>query len=257
MRPEKAASPNAPKGAFEKFRSDWLLQVAADRLSKSAAPLAIVLGCRHLNRQTGTSWPGVETLVAATGADASNTVRNALKLLEARGHIRVDWTKGGKGKTNIVTPLVSGKPFKILKGIETDQPFKSMEGLVRENPSSLRGETLQFSDRKPFKKLKGNHLKEPIEEADGPSRADPPTTFRFNKEDDPANFLRNVSDHQPIDGASIEARRVLIHHVRQTAVWPDTVGAVLNELAERGQLTKSAIFGVIQDYGGSRDAKTA
>lgn len=140
------------KGEFETFRSDWLLQVAADRGAKSASPAAIIIACRHLNRKTGTAWPSIETLAGAIAADAPNTVRNIYKLLEVRGHAHIEWTKGGQKRTHIVTPLVNGQPFKNLGGLD------ATKGGV-----SLR-ETLQVSAPKPFRKLKGNHLKEPLEE---------------------------------------------------------------------------------------------
>jgi hypothetical protein len=122
------------RGEFETFRSDWLLQVAADREAKAALPVAIVLACKHLNRTTGTAWPAVDTLIAATGADAKNTVRTALKVLEKGGHAAIEWTKGGKGKTNVVTPLVNGKPFKFLKGYRCIRTLQKVEGFGEFKP---------------------------------------------------------------------------------------------------------------------------
>jgi hypothetical protein len=142
-------------GTFEEFRSDWLLQVAADRAAKSAAPVAIALAFGHLNRGNGSCWPSIETLMKRTGAEAKNTVRSALKVLEGRGHAHINWTKGGQKNTNVIVPLVAGKPFKKLKGSQGEA-----EG---SNPSTFRGGTLQVSDHEPFKRLKGNHLIEPTE----------------------------------------------------------------------------------------------
>lgn len=139
------------KGEFEEFKSAWLLQVAADRGAKAAAPAAMVIACDHLNRGTGKAWPGINTLKKKTGAASANTVRSALKLLEERGHALIEWSDGGKNKTHVVTPLVNGKPFRKLKGMED------------RNPSTSDPETLQVSDAKPFKKLNPNHLKEPLD----------------------------------------------------------------------------------------------
>ena len=189
------------KGAFEAFRTNWLLQVAADRGAKSATPIAIVLACKYLNRASGCSWPGVETLAARTGAEASNTVRNALKLLEARGHALVTWTKGGKGKTHVVTPLVAGKPFKNLKGKDEHEPFNSMEGFDDAGEADFRAETLQKGDGKPFKNLKGNHLKEPfkepVERAHGPLGASAPTLDAVNSPWNDPGSIRDDDKRAP------------------------------------------------------------
>lgn len=140
------------KGAFEAFRCNWLLQIAADPDAKSAMPVAVVLACRNLNRKNGLAWPSVNFLAEATGVKSHNTIRAALKMLEAKGHAKVKWTKGGRKSTNLVMPLVDGKPFKSLKGFDD------------ENPSTSRVETLQKREQKPFKKLKGNLLNKPLDE---------------------------------------------------------------------------------------------
>lgn len=153
------------KGVFEAFRSSWLLQVAGDREAKAAMPVAVILAVAHLNRETGKAWPGIERLTKATGAASQNTVRTALKTLEARGHAAIEWSDGGKNRTHIVTPLVDGKPFRKLKGIELSSSAP--------NPSTFEAETLQVSDAKPFKKLNPNHLKEPLD-VEGAAHAAPP-----------------------------------------------------------------------------------
>lgn len=197
------------KGAFEAFRSSWLLQVAADRGAKSALPVVIVLACKYLNRTTGRAWPGIETLAAETRAEALNTVRSALKLLQQRGHALVDWTKGGKGKTNVVTPLVDGKPFKNLKGNVEGKPFNSMEGFDDATEAVFGAKTLQENDGKPFKNLKGNHLKKPLEEpikrTHGPSRANASLSDADNSSWTDPHAIRDNVEYAPStapDGAS-------------------------------------------------------
>lgn len=143
------------KGAFEAFRSDWLLQVAADREAKSAMPIAAVIAHKYLNREKGHAWPGVKSLMEATGASSENTVRNALRVLVKRGHAFIKWSDGGNGNTNIICPLVDKQPFKFLKGF--DIAFDTSE------PSKSNAETLQVSALQPFKKLKATLLKEPLE----------------------------------------------------------------------------------------------
>lgn len=143
------------KGVYEAFRSDWLLQVAADREAKSAMPVAAVIAHKYLNRERGHAWPGVRSLMEATGAASENTVRNALRVLVKRGHAFIKWSDGGNGNTNIICPLVNKQPFKNLKGF--DIAFDTSE------PSTSDAETLQVSAPQPFKKLKATLLKEPSE----------------------------------------------------------------------------------------------
>ena len=150
-------------GAFETFKSEWLLQVAADKEAKAATPVAIVLCCKNLNRGSGEAWPSIATLMKMTGAGSENTIRNALKILEARGHARIIWTKGGSKNTNHVIPLVAGEPFRKLKGSEVVEPLKNLKGSVHEDKPGIEEKTLQISELEPFKKLKGNHLIEPSE----------------------------------------------------------------------------------------------
>lgn len=151
------------KGEFEEFKSAWMLQVAADRGAKAAAPITMVLACQYLNRGSGKAWPSINSLKEATGAASSNTIRSALKLLEERGHAHIEWSDGGKNKTHVVTPLANGKPFRNLKGVEAAEPFNNLKGSHEANPSTFGTETLQVSDAKPFKKLNPNYLSEPLD----------------------------------------------------------------------------------------------
>ncbi|TCQ79558.1 helix-turn-helix protein [Ochrobactrum sp. BH3] len=180
------------KGAFEAFRCNWLLQIAADPDAKSAMPVAAVLACSNLNRKNGLAWPSVNFLAEATGVKSHNTIRAALKMLEAKGHAKVKWTKGGRKSTNLVMPVVDGKPFKSLKGFDD------------ENPSISQVETLQKDEQKPFKKLKGNLLNKPLEEPIECSGGLRPTAADHsldNNSDDtrrkkcaPSNTPKGVSD---------------------------------------------------------------
>jgi hypothetical protein len=147
----KASSTNSDP--FAAFKWAWLDQVAADpSLPPAAHRIAILIAGRHLNRKLGKAWPGVETLAANLSIKAPNTIRTALKAMEAGGHMFVEWSTGGKNQTNHFYPLVAGEPFKKLKGIENP------------NPSNFDGETLQNRNTKPFKDLKGNPLMEPSDE---------------------------------------------------------------------------------------------
>lgn len=152
------------KGRFEKFKSEWLLQVAADKEAKAACAASIVLACRYLNRGVGLAWPSITRLAKEIGASSENTVRSALKLLESRGHAQIKWSAGGKNRTHLIAPLVKGKPFRNLQGMEGAEPCNGLQGGDGLDGSLSEAATLQLCDRKPSKKLKPNHLKEPFEE---------------------------------------------------------------------------------------------
>lgn len=142
-----------PSDDFALFKWRWLDRVATDpKLPPAASRIAILIAGRYLNRQSGEAWPGVETLAAELSIKAPNTIRSTIKAMEARGHLNVEWSQGGKKQTNHYWPLLDGIPFKKLKGIGSS------------NPSKNCGDTLQIQDAKPLKDLKGNPLKEPIEE---------------------------------------------------------------------------------------------
>ena len=275
------------KGAFEKFRSDWLLQVAADRGAKAAAPVAIVLAFKHLNRLSGACWPAIETLAGAIGADATNTVRNALQTLELRGHLRVRGSKGGRKQTNIFMPLVAGKPFKKLKGSETEKPFNSMEGFddvteadfsaetlqivdgkpfkklkgsETEKPfNSMEGfddvteadfsaETLQIVDGKPFKKLKGNHLIEPSDRESPPPGGFPPTSIRTGEVTD--DGASGADAHERASGLRIN-RADIEDRVIPPAASPEDRARILDELTRgtRSRLDAKKRIGDLLDRG--------
>lgn len=144
---------NKKPDPFTIFKWAWLDQVAADAsLPPAAYRIAILIAGRHLNRKTGEAWPGVEKLARALSIKSANTVRTAIKAMEAGGHMAVRWSAGGQKQTNHFLPLVEGKPFKNLKGMENG------------NPSNFDADTLQNHDAKPFKDLKGNPMSEPYDE---------------------------------------------------------------------------------------------
>jgi len=236
------------KGAFEKFRSDWLLQVAADRGAKAAAPVAIVLAFKHLNRLSGACWPAIETLAGAIGADATNTVRNALQTLELRGHLRVRGSKGGRKQTNIFMPLVAGKPFKKLKGSETEKPFNSMEGFDDVTEADFSAETLQIVDGKPFKKLKGNHLIEPSDRESPPPGGFPPTSIRTGEVTD--DGASGADAHERASGLRIN-RADIEDRVIPPAASPEDRARILDELTRgtRSRLDAKKRIGDLLDRG--------
>jgi hypothetical protein len=173
----------------DRFTADklaWLEQVAIDAgLSPLARVIAMILAVRYLNRETGDAWPSVETLASDAGLKSTNPVRVALRSLENRGHLAIQWSTGGKGQTSRFRPILkptkpftdvnpSGAiPFKSMKGMDTEtlhrgegygaKPFTDVNPL---NDQTLHGgeQYPSFSERKPFTAVKGNPIEEPIEE---------------------------------------------------------------------------------------------
>lgn len=129
---------------FAHFKFRFLEQVALDQSSHALGPrLAIAIVTKYLNKDNGTAWPSIPTL-AKLLSKSENSIRDAVRWLENRGHMAVAKSSGGKKNTNTFIPLVDGQPFKKLKGYAAP------------NPSENDGEILQNSDAKPFSKLNPN-----------------------------------------------------------------------------------------------------
>ena len=79
-------------------RSQWLMQVAADRrLMPLAAPVAIVIA-ECVRRSTGVAEPGIGHLMAKTKGSERN-VQKAIRSLEKHGHLSIE-TGTGRHRTN-------------------------------------------------------------------------------------------------------------------------------------------------------------
>jgi hypothetical protein len=78
----------------------WLHQVNADAdLPLSAMKVAVRL-CGDFNEeQGGMAWPSCSTIAAAIGL-SKGTVINVIRALQARGHLRIEWGKQGRGHSN-------------------------------------------------------------------------------------------------------------------------------------------------------------
>jgi hypothetical protein len=90
---------NAPAARFAKTKTDWAMQVAADK-SLPATALRIALVWPHwLNSKTLLAWPAQATIAKMINC-SPRTVRTALKQLETRNHLRCVTEKRGGRKTN-------------------------------------------------------------------------------------------------------------------------------------------------------------
>lgn len=139
----------ADRSAFTRFKFEWLNQIAADgELPPNACRVAVRLAHYH-DRDKGYAWPGIERLAGELGIKSPNTVRAAVKALEKRGHLAVEWSAGGPKQTHRFVPILAGQPFKLLKGYDGA------------NPSSSEALTLQNAVSQPLKNLKGTPSIEP------------------------------------------------------------------------------------------------
>ena len=75
----------------------------------------------HVNRDTGTAWPGVPTISEVTGLNR-RTVQRALRQLEDLGHVKTEPREGGEfgNQTNLYT-LVQGGGVQTAGGRPVDQ----------------------------------------------------------------------------------------------------------------------------------------
>jgi DNA-binding MarR family transcriptional regulator len=95
---------------FEKFKADWVLQLAADAKELTATTYAVALVIsNHMNRddRDRAAWPGHTRIMRLTGLSRS-TVKRAVKLLEKRGHVEVERTFKFGRRRNYYLPRVHG-----------------------------------------------------------------------------------------------------------------------------------------------------
>lgn len=182
---------------FTRDKLRWIEQVATDGdLTPLARVVAALIGTRYLNRETGDAWPSIDTLAFDVGLKSTNPVRSSLRSLASNGHLRIQWSAGGKGQTSRFKPVL--KPFTDMKG-NGGEPFTDMKGMEAKpftavNPSNRQtlhgGEpNPSFSEPKPFTDLKGNPLKEPSEEPnEGFSLSPSDATSRKKAQEDGPEF---------------------------------------------------------------------
>jgi hypothetical protein len=84
--------------AFVRQVFAWLAQVNADGGLKGGGPVKIAVALTpHFNEQEGgMAWPSLKTLGKAAAKSESRALE-ALRLLETRGHLEVEWGKQGAG----------------------------------------------------------------------------------------------------------------------------------------------------------------
>jgi Helix-turn-helix domain len=132
----------------------WLHQVNADlALPASAAKIAICLIGHFNEKEGGVAWPSCRTIGAAIGKSES-TVFSVVRALHARGHLRLEWGKQGRGCSNRYWMIEKDPDQGELFEDRKPQPAKVFEAektsvFEDEKPQSAEQKP-QFSKRKPW-----------------------------------------------------------------------------------------------------------
>ena len=129
-KPTKAAMPTPMP--FPKFKETWLLQVAADwkNLPHSAVAIAIAI-TKFMNRISPEhdAFPGMANLLALIPITKANLI-NAIRCLEARGHLRVYRSRKSERENSYYPVLKTNPPSieaAIPPSIEATIPPPSIE----------------------------------------------------------------------------------------------------------------------------------
>src|SRR5262249_22114991 len=97
--PAEPAS-NTAEWSLEKFREQWLKQIALDKELPAGALRLCIAMSTHMNRyQSSEAWPGMRRLARETGL-SRRYIADLTQLVEERGHWKVARSK--VGRKNIV-----------------------------------------------------------------------------------------------------------------------------------------------------------
>jgi hypothetical protein len=89
------------------FKLDWLDQVMLDAdLPASAFKVAYCI-IKHCNMSSESGWPSLRRIAEKTRLRKA-TVIEAVPMLEANGHLKIDYGKPGRGCSNYYTPILKG-----------------------------------------------------------------------------------------------------------------------------------------------------
>jgi hypothetical protein len=138
----------------------WLHQVNGDhKLPASAAKVAIYLSSMFNEEENGAAWPATETISKAIGKVRS-VVTDALRQLEARGHLSAEWGKQGQGHYGhywmIIKPqeakvseTMKRRPTDISEARETSVLTPQNVGFDPPETSASRHDSSTYSSKKP------------------------------------------------------------------------------------------------------------
>jgi len=212
----------------------WLNQLARDnRLPGAAMRVGVVLIDQYLNSASIQAWPGIEKIAADVNISASS-VRRAVHGLEKCGHVRVEWTAGGKGKTNIYRPLIDGKP------LQDWNPFNSA------NPSNSARETLANLRVKHWQDWKGNPYEgNPIKETTEGGLQPPVPQCSSSESEDRGSTLRRRDEPTPRVSYQIgESIEVEGEPCEITEVRMNTLSIIFNEGGAVGEVPRDPATGM-------------
>src|SRR5262245_55175138 len=92
----------------------WLNQVNADaELPASALKVCVELaGCFRESKKKGMAWPGLQSIADTIGKSKA-TVLTAIRILEQRGHLKVQYGHPGAGHSNHYWMVEKGQPANL------------------------------------------------------------------------------------------------------------------------------------------------
>ena len=91
----------------------WLAQIKNDHECTHSAALVALQLIEHFNEgKGGAAWASCKSMAHATGC-AESTVNVIVHGLEARGHLRVEWGKQGRGHSNHYWMIVKPRPADV------------------------------------------------------------------------------------------------------------------------------------------------
>ena len=151
---------------LEKFKEDWLKQIALDKKLTAGALRVCIVISTHMNRKrSGWAWPGFGTLARETGM-CRRWISHLIQLVEERDHLKVvrSRTARGKNKVNHYKPIL--KDFTTPGELATSPPSEAATSLPSElatSPEPLR-EPLNKPKRENFRKNGFHSIRRPIQE---------------------------------------------------------------------------------------------
>jgi hypothetical protein len=104
----------------------WLHQVNADaKLAASCTKVAVRLSPDFNEEKGGMAWPSCKTMADDIGK-SEGTVINAIRAMQARGHLRVEWGQQGRGHSNHYWMIEKGQQVDLFEDVKP-QPVDVFE----------------------------------------------------------------------------------------------------------------------------------
>jgi hypothetical protein len=143
---------------LEKFKEDWLKQIVLDKVLRAGALRLCIAISTHMNRKHGGwAWPGFATLARETGM-CRRWISDLIRLLEERGHLKVNRSRVAYGKNGVnhYKPIL--KSLTTPSELATSPPSEAATSLPSELATSP--EPLNEPLREPLNKPKRENFRE-------------------------------------------------------------------------------------------------